>query len=119
MVTGITLYYIIQTCDKHQPSTTIEQIAANHQLLAPNYPTKALFSFAPVPQLPEKVVSLPKQPVERYSRMKNTSMTSNDQQSNYIKIISDLLYCSRMFISGWWFQTFFTFHNIWDVILPN
>jgi len=45
---------------------------------------RALFSFAPVPQLPEKVVSLPKQPVERYSRMKNTSMTSNDQQSNYI-----------------------------------
>ena len=20
--------------------------------------------------------------------------------------------------SGWWFQTFFIFHNIWDVILP-
>ena len=29
-------------------------------------------------------------------------------------IISDLLYCSRMFISGWWFQTFFILHNIWD-----
>jgi hypothetical protein len=21
-------------------------------------------------------------------------------------------------LSGWWFQTFFIFHNIWDVILP-
>ena len=21
-------------------------------------------------------------------------------------------------VSGWWFQTFFIFHNIWDVILP-
>ena len=21
-------------------------------------------------------------------------------------------------ISGWWFQTFFIFHNVWDVILP-
>ena len=21
-------------------------------------------------------------------------------------------------IAGWWFQTFFIFHNIWDVILP-
>ena len=20
--------------------------------------------------------------------------------------------------SGWWFQTFFIFHNIWDVVLP-
>ena len=22
------------------------------------------------------------------------------------------------YYSGWWFQTFFIFHNIWDVILP-
>jgi len=21
-------------------------------------------------------------------------------------------------MTAWWFQTFFTFHNIWDVILP-
>ena len=21
-------------------------------------------------------------------------------------------------ITGWWFQTFFIFHNIWDIILP-
>jgi len=21
-------------------------------------------------------------------------------------------------ITGWWFHTFFIFHNIWDVILP-
>ena len=23
------------------------------------------------------------------------------------------------YLSGWWFGTFFIFHNIWDVILPN
>jgi hypothetical protein len=27
-----------------------------------------------------------------------------------------LLY--RPYISGWWFGTFFIFHNIWDVMLP-
>jgi hypothetical protein len=25
---------------------------------------------------------------------------------------------SSIFIAGWWFGTFFIFHNIWDVILP-
>ena len=25
---------------------------------------------------------------------------------------------SRVSSSGWWFQTFFIFHNLWDVILP-
>jgi len=28
------------------------------------------------------------------------------------------LFNTREIIPGWWFQTFFIFHNIWDVILP-
>ena len=26
--------------------------------------------------------------------------------------------CVLHILSGWWFQTFFMVHNIWDVILP-
>ena len=30
----------------------------------------------------------------------------------------DLDLVKLCFFTGWWFQTFFIFHNIWDVILP-
>ena len=31
----------------------------------------------------------------------------------------DLDYITNIkYITGWWFQTFVMFHNIWDVILP-
>ena len=37
---------------------------------------------------------------------------------SHISYIAITRMCIIYIISGWWFQTFFMFHNIWDVILP-
>ena len=42
------------------------------------------------------------------------------QASTLVPRVSDSIFLidgSRI-NAGWWFQTFFIFHNIWDVILP-
>ena len=38
-----------------------------------------------------------------------------ESKGNIVIFFGSLLLLSS---SGWWFQTFFMFHNIWDVILP-
>ena len=53
-----------------------------------------------------------------------------DQTSGCIVDISEVIHsykfglCLLFFMmqhrnTGWWFQTFFIFHNMWDVIIPS
>ena len=66
-----------------------------------------------------------------YQRLKGTSFVhwsstvtypcwwfDGDYTPQHIGEWFDLDLVKLCFFTGWWFQTFFIFHNIWDVILP-
>ena len=53
------------------------------------------------------------QPLGKKTGYEESAVVSHETTTTYFCITN--IYCVYIYIyAGWWFQTFFTFHNIWD-----